>query len=318
MATWRITAPGNMGAHKKGDSYTVITRTTGSPAATDIEEVLYIHGHRGYDGLSWRSSGNWTCTKLNDSISGWEEQHQKYVAAKAAEEGKKQQATGGAQGGAQGGAPAKPLSFKQKLFRVAAATVVNGVLEADKQKKVGALSGAKRALPKPKAVRPKTALPTGSTPAAAGAKKTLLSSNKINSIAKARPKAAASRGGILSQVKTARTTPGGVSIFGKNRPLAKKENGLLGVKKVGAPKPGGMLGAKKAAAAPKKSGGLLGGGVKKSAAAPKKSGGLLGGAKKAAAPKKSGGLLGGGAKKSGGGLLGGAKKLGGGLGRRRR
>lgn len=210
------------------------------------------------------------------------------------------------------------MTFGQKLLRVAAATVVNGVLEADKQKKVGALSGAKRALPKPKAVRPKTALPTGSTPAAAGAKKTLLSSNKINSIAKARPKAAASRGGILSQVKTARTAPGGVSIFGKNRPLAKKENGLLGVKKVGAPKPGGMLGAKKAAAAPKKSGGLLGGGVKKSAAAPKKSGGLLGGAKKAAAPKKSGGLLGGGAKKSGGGLLGGAKKLGGGLGKRRR
>lgn len=304
MATWRITAPGNMGAHKKGDSYTVITRTTGGPAATDIEEVLYIHGHRGYEGLSWRSSGNWTCTKLNDSTSGWEEQHQKYVAAKAAEEGKKKQATGGAQGGAQGGGTsAKPLKFSQKLARVAVAVVANGAMEASSQKKPSALSGVKRTLPKPKAARPNAVL--------TGAKKPLLASNKVSAIAKARPTAAASRGGLLGQIKSAGPKAKGASIFGKSKPLAKKSGGLLGGTKA-APKKSSLLGGSKPAAAKKSS--LLGG---SKPAAPKKSG-VLGGAK--AAPKKSGGLLGGGAKKSGGLLGGGAKKSGGGMlgGKRRR
>ena len=314
MATWRITAPRNMGAHKKGDTYTVITRTTGSPAVTDMEEVLYIHGHRGYDGLSWRASGNWTCTKLDDSTSGWEEQHQKYLAAKAAEEGKKKQATGGAQGGAQGGAPAKPLTFSQKLTRVAVAVVANGAMEASSQKKPGALSGVKRTLPKPKATRPNAVL--------TGAKKPLLASNKVSAIAKARPTAAASRGGLLGQIKSAGPKAKGASIFGKSKPLAKK-SGIAGggIKKAGGSTLGG--GIKKSGGAlgggAKKSGGMLGGGAKKSGGmlggGAKKSGGMLGGG-----AKKSSGMLGGGAKKSGGMLGGGAKKLGGGMlgGKKRR
>ena len=311
MATWRITAPRNMGAHKKGDTYTVITRTTGSPAVTDMEEVLYIHGHRGYDGLSWRASGNWTCTKLDDSTSGWEEQHQKYLAAKAAEEGKKKQATGGAQGGAQGGAPAKPLTFSQKLTRVAVAVVANGAMEASSQKKPSALTRTKRALPKPKPTRVATASTSVAGAATTGVKKSLLSTTKVASIAKARPTAAASRGNVLGMVKSSGSKAKGSSIFGKSKPLSKK-GGIAGggIKKAGGSTLGGGI---------KKSGGALGGGAKKSGGmlggGAKKSGGMLGGG-----AKKSSGMLGGGAKKSSGMLGGGAKKLGGGMlgGKKRR
>ena len=69
MATWRITAPKNMGRVSKGESFIVVTRTTGNPDATDIEEVLYINGYKesgGGTARSYRAAGNWECVKISD------------------------------------------------------------------------------------------------------------------------------------------------------------------------------------------------------------------------------------------------------------
>ena len=82
MATWRITAPRNMGRVSKGKSFIVVTRTTGNPDATDIEEVLYINGYKesgGGTARSYRASGNWECVKISDdTYPAWNEQHKKY------------------------------------------------------------------------------------------------------------------------------------------------------------------------------------------------------------------------------------------------
>lgn len=82
MATWRITAPKNMGRISKGESFIVVTRTTGNPDATDIEEVLYINGYNesgGGTARSYRASGNWECVKISDeTYPAWNEQHKKY------------------------------------------------------------------------------------------------------------------------------------------------------------------------------------------------------------------------------------------------
>ena len=196
---------------------------------------------------------------------------------------------GGAQGGAQGGgAPAKPLTFGQKLTRVAVAMVADSAMEVSRQKKASALTRTKRALPKPKPTRVATASTSVAGAATTGVKKSLLSTTKVASIAKARPTAAASRGNVLGMVKSSGSKAKGSSIFGKSKPLAKK-GGIAGggIKKAGGSTLGGGI---------KKSGGALGGGAKKS-------GGMLGGG-----AKKSGGMLGGGAKKLGGGMLGGKKR----------
>lgn len=204
---------------------------------------------------------------------------------------------GGAQGG---GASAKPLTFGQKLTRVAVAMVADSAMEVSRQKKASALTRTKRALPKPKPTRVATASTSVAGAATTGVKKSLLSTTKVASIAKARPTAAASRGNVLGMVKSSGSKAKGSSIFGKSKPLSKK-GGIAGggIKKAGGSTLGGGV---------KKSGGMLGGGAKKS-------GGMLGGG-----AKKSGGMLGGGAKKSGGMLGGGAKKLGGGMlgGKKRR
>ena len=181
---------------------------------------------------------------------------------------------GGAQGG---GAPAKPLTFGQKLTRVAVAMVADSAMEVSRQKKASVLTRTKRALPKPKPTRVATASTSVAGAATTGVKKSLLSTTKVASIAKARPTAAASRGNVLGMVKSSGSKAKGSSIFGKSKPLSKK-GGIAG---------GGI----------KKAGGsTLGGGIKKS-------GGALGGG-----AKKSGGMLGGGAKKLGGGMLGGKKR----------
>ena len=181
---------------------------------------------------------------------------------------------GGAQGG---GASAKPLTFGQKLTRVAVAMVADSAMEVSRQKKASALTRTKRALPKPKPTRVATASTSVAGAATTGVKKSLLSTTKVASIAKARPTAAASRGNVLGMVKSSGSKAKGSSIFGKSKPLSKK-GGIAG---------GGI----------KKAGGsTLGGGIKKS-------GGALGGG-----AKKSGGMLGGGAKKLGGGMLGGKKR----------
>ena len=82
MATWRITAPRNMGRVSKGKSFIVVTRTTGNPDATDIEEVLYINGYKesgGGTARSYRASGNWECVKISDdTYPAWNEQHKEY------------------------------------------------------------------------------------------------------------------------------------------------------------------------------------------------------------------------------------------------
>lgn len=82
MATWRITAPRYMGGIPQGESFIVVTRTTGAPDAKDIEEVLYINGYKesGNDrALSYRSPGNWECEKISDdTYPAWNEQHKRY------------------------------------------------------------------------------------------------------------------------------------------------------------------------------------------------------------------------------------------------
>lgn len=82
MPTWRITAPQNMGGISKGESFIVVTRTTGNPDATDIEEVLYINGYKesgGGTARSYRAAGNWDCVKISDdTYPAWNEQHKKY------------------------------------------------------------------------------------------------------------------------------------------------------------------------------------------------------------------------------------------------
>lgn len=82
MATWRITAPRYMGGISQGESFIVVTRTTGEPDAKDIEEVLYINGYKesGNDkALTYRSAGNWECVKISDeTYPAWNEQHKKY------------------------------------------------------------------------------------------------------------------------------------------------------------------------------------------------------------------------------------------------
>lgn len=82
MATWRITAPRKLGRVREGESFIVVTRTTGTPDQHDIEEVLYTNGYKedgGGTARSYRASGNWTCEKISDdTYPAWYEQHERY------------------------------------------------------------------------------------------------------------------------------------------------------------------------------------------------------------------------------------------------
>lgn len=82
MATWRITAPRKLGRVEKGQSFIVVTRTTGDPNNKDIEEVLYTNGYKesgGSSAISYSAPGNWKCEKISDdTYPAWNEQHKKY------------------------------------------------------------------------------------------------------------------------------------------------------------------------------------------------------------------------------------------------
>ena len=87
MPTYRITAPRKMGRVEEGQSFIVVSRTTGTkfgPDASDIEEVLYINGYKeqgGGSAISFRSTGNWEYEVISDdTYPAWNEQHEKYEA----------------------------------------------------------------------------------------------------------------------------------------------------------------------------------------------------------------------------------------------
>lgn len=71
-----------MGRVKKGESFTVVTRTTGDCDQTDIREVLYINGYKekgGGTAYSYGAAGNWICRKISDdTYPAWWEQHKRY------------------------------------------------------------------------------------------------------------------------------------------------------------------------------------------------------------------------------------------------
>gem|GEM_PF-6365592 len=71
-----------MGGISQGESFIVVTRTTGEPDAKDIEEVLYINGYKesgGGTARSYRAAGNWECVKISDdTYPAWNEQHKRY------------------------------------------------------------------------------------------------------------------------------------------------------------------------------------------------------------------------------------------------
>ena len=92
MATWKIIAPRVLGQVSTGESFIIVSRTTANgPDATDIEEVLYANGYKDASTLSYRASGNWTCEKINDDTSGWNQQHKNYEDAVNKDKEKKQE-----------------------------------------------------------------------------------------------------------------------------------------------------------------------------------------------------------------------------------
>ena len=218
MPTWRITAPRKMGSVEKGTSFIVVTRTTGEPSGQDIEEVLYSNGHKdtgGSSAISYRATGNWECQKISDdTYPAWDKQHEEYEKEKAADKNNKETQKEENKAGQQGGGA--EMTFGQKLACLAIASAVDG--GDAKGKKNAALTRTNRVLPKPKSVRPAAA----NAAPAAGEKKSLLSGKKSESIAKARPKAAASRGNVLKVVKSSGSKVKGTTIFGKSKPVAKK------------------------------------------------------------------------------------------------
>ena len=207
-----------MGSVEKGTSFIVVTRSTGDPSAQDIEEVLYSNGHKetgGSSAISYRSSGNWECQKISDdTFPAWDKQHEEYEKEKAADKNNKETQKEENKAGQQGGGA--EMTFGQKLACLAIASAVDG--GDAKGKKNAALTRTNRVLPKPKSVRPAAA----NAAPAAGEKKSLLSGKKSESIAKARPKAAASRGNVLNVVKSSGSKVKGTTIFGKSKPVAKK------------------------------------------------------------------------------------------------